>query len=375
MVLAAGSSWVDQTSAYADSAAYGLPIVDEAWVAQTMAELPLEPTLMYLGAILIGSLATGPDPSAVQSRLVDELFGATPIGDRARAFLRAHRQGSVFFEQQLYVAQRFAGLSDPDPTLAFGTDEMEKLLLILVLIADAVIDPAVVSQGQRPLSPDEMLNVFIAGSPFSHREWVGDTLTRGLAVFQDEAGNSAHLSDPQYCDLAAWIKDAHGITVEELIAGRFALAAASRLFDETQPFRPVNPEDLRQLCQPIDGIVDALVGDLDWFKSQVAATQALPNHAACDFVPFLQKPFWRRADGQAVPFGWRVVQEALGDRGLHFRFLDMSKTRGGARRYTGFIGNVFERYGVERARGGSRPSTLSCPCRRPSFRGCRVPQG
>ncbi len=48
-----------------------------------------------------------------------------------------------------------------------------------------------------------------------------------------------------------------------------------------------------------------------------------PKCAARDML-FLQRPFCWRENGSVVALGPRVVQEALSDRGLHFRFHELA---------------------------------------------------
>lgn len=346
--------WSDQVSPYVTSDVLGLPTLTLAGLRVRLEGVPLEPAMLFLGS-LQRALTMVADVRQQQFALVNELFGNSPAGDRTRAFLNTHRGGMVFFEQQVYIAQKLMLLfGDPVPTPTLTTDHQARLLISLLSIPSAVIDKALDHDPDthEPTS-DDVLAWFLTGSHFAHREWLGSTLTRALGIFHEAASDPSLSAEEGYRDLGSWLDDEHGITVEELLCGGLGLAAGSKLLDLEEPFNPVDPEGLRPYLgeAATDGAVAALVGEPAWYRYQFAKKLDNPKYLARDITAFMQRPFCRRANGSVVAIGPRVVQEALSERGLYFRFHELSKSKnGGVRGYSTFVGRPYERYVLAQAR-------------------------
>ena len=357
-------SWFDQTGAYATPENLGVPLLPAEHIVDIVRALPFQATMMMLCALqrVVGGAG---DPAAIQGRLVDQLLGAgSEPSARAHAFLRTHGRSAVFFEQQLYVTQRLVFLhADLDSRAELTAQQAVQILAVLLSVPDSVIDAAVpLPRSMARVQPQHLLEAFVAGGEFVHREWFGSSLIRAVGVFIDRACDADYRSDPQYCDLAAWFAAEYdGATLEQFIGVGMGLAAGSNLFDDEEPLRPVLAEAMRpHVGPPLDAIANALVADPLGYRREIAATQGDPRHAARDIVPFHQHPFWRHSGGGAVPIGPRVVQGALSDRGLHFRFLDIARSHGDPQQYTNFIGRPYERYIVEITQAAHhRPATTT----------------
>jgi hypothetical protein len=354
------ASWSDQITPWAESEAFGIPAMPPWILADRFVDLPLEPTLMALATIQ-RTLGNSRDLSADQPQLISDFLLESELAVRARAFLRAYPGGVIFFEQQVYVAQKLAMLyADPDRDDELGAEELSSLIVSILAITSGIIDRANDPRLRTPTRAGQLLPMFFGGAHFAHREWIGATLTRGLEIFGEAAADPPLRSDKQYCDLAEWLDDAYRLTLEELLAGGLGLASAAKLLTPEEPFQQVDAESLRPyLGDATDGVLKALVADLDWFRGEFSQSMSDVRYLARDVTPFFKRPFWQRSNGTVVPLGPRVVQEALSDHGLFFRFHDLArKHKGGVQRYSNFAGKPYERYALQLARQAvERPKT------------------
>ncbi|MGH3429560.1 MAG: hypothetical protein ACRDQZ_18665, partial [Mycobacteriales bacterium] len=350
-MLRRSPSWHDHIGVYLTAEELGLPPGTMSSIIRELGQLPFERTMRALSWLHHAVIYAGTRKDR-QLKLARQIFQGGELLRRAERFIRAEERPSVVFEQQLVALQRLAVLHCAPGALDAEVGSRGELAFISALVSTTgvIVDralPVRPSDGHRMPSRDDLLRLFLAGTPFAHREWLGGALFRGYRMFAAIAESDEARKHPEWCDFDSWLHEAGIPDVRSLQLAGLGLANAAGVLEAEPTVNPISPAFLDSLGADGVAAVEALSADREWYRAAIAATQRKAADAARNAIPFYQRPYLRLEDGRLLPLGWRAATAVVTEEGLHYRLADLASDLRKRSQYNAFSGWLYEQYAVE----------------------------
>jgi hypothetical protein len=312
--------------------------------------LPFEPAMRFVAYVQRARALTGHGRSG-QLALARFLYGESPVTAACAMFLRAHENGVIVSEQQLFALQRLLVLhardvAADDLTAGEQTSLRTALLYLPGTILDADGD---LGEGDIDSIEDERwVRYFIGNGGLAAHGSIKHDLARAHRMYEVIAKSSAARHNGDYCPLDEWLQSSCGLSFLELQAVGFALYAGSKIGESEVP--PVALDESFFASTALDSRVgrafDAIAGPREWFERAFEGSAEHPRRAAFETQPFLRRPCLRQSDGKLIVLAPRGIQAWLSATGAYYRFLDLARDLGSAERnrFSRFNGWLHERY-------------------------------
>jgi hypothetical protein len=343
----AGPRWQDQVGTFLTVEELGLPPASATSVIRVISQLPTE-ALIRAVAFMLRSLEGIQFDASAQETMLSEFIPDGPFKKRLRTALAQHAGSIPLSEQGLLILARLALLHGGPERPATPADE-EPFLWLLFAVPSVLLEvgPENEVADSGPVE-ERFLRMFVASGGLVQNELLTATIARAHVMYSLLASTPEAIAHDSYCPFDEWLGEESGLTVSDLQAGGFGMAAMSQLWDYDQ----IGPVAVLSgvlrgtaLAGSEDALRKALVANRAWYVGHFEQHDD-PVHIARDFRAFFERPFVRMADGAALPLSPRAVSQALGDHGLYRRLRGLADERGEWRRFTRFNGWLTEQYAV-----------------------------
>jgi hypothetical protein len=335
----------------------GLPKLRLAEVIDLVRDLPFEPSMRFLGAML--AAVHHADGDAGKELLVArEVFGEGDVLNALRGWVSKAPGHQVFDHRGLTTLQRLLvdyswdGSDDDLPSAKRAV-----LLTCVLAMGDVLPDKTPPEPAENGAYDVGAWTAFtVQSGAYYDMPYVLEAFARAFGLFVDVAPQLD--SHPDFCPLDEWaIESPSSLGLAEQIAAGFAFAIGSRALDPTaslqERFGHIAPGYLDQaaIAGQEPELVESISADRAWFREEFRGSVPTDSTLGWEHTPFERRPFLRRSDGTILLISPRALISWV-TRGIYFRMLDAARARSHptrddatlASRYLRFVGAVTERY-------------------------------
>jgi hypothetical protein len=316
-------NYMEATKAYALLGAALEKTVDD--IVDLIKDIPFYPAMRYAASLqkVVGFRGRDPD---VQRLLLHSVYGGV-IGEGGECFLRAHANGVVIFEQQLFALQRLLVLHASEEEADGLTPQQEAhLKMALLYIPGTLLGPDDdVTEAPEYVADERWLRYFVGNGGFVAHGSLMHELARAHRMYEVLAKSRLVRDHHDFCPLEEWLLEAYRMTFVELQAFGFVMLAGSKLQLDDERQVAILPDYFNNTAfesRTEDGF-SAFAADRTWLREQFQRSTETPRRIAFETHPFLRRPGLIQNDGSILITAPRAIHGWLGTSGTYYRVFNL----------------------------------------------------
>jgi hypothetical protein len=353
LILAEPPSAFEQVHTFADEVRAGYPrnSTPEELI-EMVSGLPLEPGMVAL-AQLSAHVAHFPLDTKAQLELAPTIFGDLRLVAHLKRFEREARGDLVIFPQQHMTAlQRLLVLHGEDVALGAERPAAEQEVFNRAFFAaGALTDDRKPGPPGDPASREAWITHLLQNGTYNASDGPMESMTRHQALFGEIAARFKDHRD--YCPINDWFIGDYGLSVAEQLALGFAVAASTKVWEESLGIRDrgvLGADFFTELADLLgrdrERVLELLTADRSWYAEEFRTGEQTTTRAAWERTPFEKRPLLRLADGRFLLLSPAAIHSWIGE-GFFHRALACARRREESERLMRFYGTLVEAYALQ----------------------------